>query len=129
MAGGLRHTGRWHARDERGLSESVQWAVLGTAVIGCLLALIDASLWLHGRSIAVAAVIDGASAASSWRAASGDGEAAARATAAAGGLTDVSVTVTTQPTTVDVTIDAKVPSFIAWATPQVHAHATRPKER
>jgi len=115
--------------DERGLSESVQWAVLGAAVIGCLLALIDAGLWLHGRSVAVASVIDGAAAASSWQASASDGEAAVRATAAAGGLTDVSVTVVFQPASVDVVIDAKVPSFIGWATPRVHARATRPKER
>ncbi|MCL2652717.1 MAG: hypothetical protein FWD63_02885 [Propionibacteriaceae bacterium] len=115
--------------DERGLSESVQWAVLGAVVIGGLLALIDAALWLHGRSVAVAAVIDGASAASYWHASPGDGEAVARATAAAGGLKNVSVTVVVQGTRVDVTIDAKVPSFIGWATPDVHAHATRPKEQ
>jgi len=115
--------------DERGLSESVQWAVLGAAVVGCLLALIDAGLWLHGRSVAVAAVIDGASVASSWHASAGDGEAVARATAAAGGLTSVFVTVVAQAASVDVIIDAKVPSFIGWATPNVHAHATRPKER
>jgi len=129
MTGGLsaQHTGPAH--DDRGLSESVQWAVLGTAVIGCLLALIDAGLWLHGRSVAVAAVIDGASAASSWQASDGDGEAAARATAAAGGLRDVSVTITTQGASVDVLIDAEVPSFIGWATPHVHAHTTRPKEQ
>jgi len=115
--------------DERGLSESVQWAVLGAALIGCLLALIDAALWLHGRSVAVAAAIDGASAASSWHASTSDGEAAARATAANGGLTGVSVTVLLQAGRIDVTIDAKVPSFIGWATPDVHAHATRPKEQ
>ena len=115
--------------DERGLSESVQWAVLGAAVIGCLLALIDAGLWLHGRSVAVSAAIDGASVASSWQASAGDGETAARATAAAGGLKNVSVTVVAQASSVDVVIDAEVPSFIGWATPQVHAHATRPKER
>jgi len=114
--------------DERGLSESAQWAVLGSAVIGALLALVDAGLWLHGRSVAVAAVIDGAAAASSWQAKPGDGEAAARVTAAAGGLADVTVTVTSQPGGVDVVIDANVPSFIGWATPHVHAHATRPKE-
>jgi len=116
-------------RDERGLSESVQWAVLGAAVIGSLLALIDAGLWLHARSVALTAVIDGASAASSWQASAGDGETSARAVAAAGGLRDVAVTVTAQASTVDVTIDAEVPSFIGWATPHVHAHATRPKEQ
>jgi len=102
---------------------------LGAAVIGCLLALIDAGLWLHGRSVAVSAAIDGASVASSWQASAGDGETAARATAAAGGLKNVSVTVVAQASSVDVVIDAEVPSFIGWATPQVHAHATRPKER
>ena len=127
MAGGLssQHT----TRHERGLSESVQWAVLGAAVIGSLLALIDGALWLHGRSVAVAAVIDGASVASRWQASAGDGETAARATAAAGGLKNVAVTVSAQAASVDVAIDADVPSFIGWATPHVQAHATRPKER
>jgi len=117
------------ARFERGLSESVQWAVLGAAVIGALLALIDGALWLHGRSVAVAAVIDGAAAAAPWQGSAGDGETVARAAAAAGGLKNVAVTVVVQPQSVDVTIDADVPSFIGWATPHVQAHATRPKER
>jgi len=102
---------------------------LGAAVIGSLLALIDGALWLHGRSVAVAAVIDGASVASRWQASAGDGETAARATAAAGGLKNVAVTVSAQAASVDVAIDADVPSFIGWATPHVQAHATRPKER
>lgn len=115
--------------DERGMSESVQWAILGVAFMGCLLALIEAGLWLYGRSVAVSAALAGASAASVWQAAPGAGEHAALQTAAAGGLSDVRVTVTTQGATVLVVVEANTSSFVGWVTPHVSAQAIRPREQ
>ncbi|MCL2465395.1 MAG: pilus assembly protein [Micrococcales bacterium] len=115
--------------DERGLSESVQWAILGVAFMGCLLALIEAGLWLHGRSVVVAAALAGASAASAWQAAPDSGERAARETASAGGLTGVQVTVTTQSGAVLVIVEADTPGFAGWVAPHVRAQAIRPREQ
>jgi hypothetical protein len=38
------------ARDERGLSESVQWAVLWPALMLLTLGIIQAGIFLHGRN-------------------------------------------------------------------------------
>jgi len=115
--------------DERGLSESVQWAILGVAFMGCLLALIEGGLWLHGRSVAVAAALAGASAASAWQATPDSGERAALETAAAGGLTGVKVTVTTQDGAILVVVEADTPGFAGWVVPHVRAQAVRPLEQ
>ena len=116
------------ARDTRGLSESVQWSVLGVVVLMCLLGLIEAGLLLHGRTVAVSAALAGAKAQSALYAAKGAGTAAATNTAAAGGLTDIRVTVSVASASVTVRVDAIVPSFLGWVTPQVHAESTRPLE-
>jgi len=106
----------------------VQWSVLGVVVLMCLLGLIEAGLLLHGRTVAVSAALAGAKAQSALYAAKGAGTAAATNTAAAGGLTDIRVTVSVASASVTVRVDAIVPSFLGWVTPQVHAESTRPLE-
>ena len=113
---------------ERGLSESVQWAILGTAFLACLLGLIEAGLVLHGRSVAVAAALAGSNAQAVLGAGPAAGAQAAGDVAAAGGLVGVAVTVTPAPGTVTVRVEAKVPTFFGWVTPLVRAESTRPWE-
>ena len=56
------------ARDERGLSESTQWAVLFTLLMLVTLGLIQAGIVLHGRNVAQrAATAAGSSTGTSWR--------------------------------------------------------------
>ncbi|MDN5565044.1 MAG: pilus assembly protein, partial [Luteococcus sp.] len=48
--------------DERGLSESLQWAVLLPVVMLTVLGIIQSGIWLHGRSVAANAALAGAEA-------------------------------------------------------------------
>lgn len=113
-------------QSQRGMSESVQWAVLGTAFLMCVLGLIEAGTLLHGRTVAVAAALAGAKAQSAVYAT--DGRAAAERVASDGGLVGVRVTVREFAGEVAVIVDARVPSLVGWVTPEVHAEATRPLE-
>ena len=113
---------------ERGLSESVQWAVLGTTFLACLLGLIEAGLVLHGRNVTVAAALAGASAQAVLGATPEAGRQAASRAAEAGGLADVEVTVSTTAAGVTVRVEGRVPTFLGWVKPQVEAESTRPWE-
>ncbi|MCL2783310.1 MAG: hypothetical protein FWD80_04985 [Propionibacteriaceae bacterium] len=113
---------------QRGLSESVQWAVLGTALLGCVLGLIEAGLVMHGRSVAVAAALAGSETAAALRATPDAGLRSATDVATTGGLKGVQIAVTRSATGVTVRVDAMVPTFVAWVTPHVSAESTRPWE-
>jgi len=115
-------------RSERGLSESVQWAVLGSALLLCLLGLIEAGLMLYGRTVAVSAALAGAKAQAALYAAPDAGRLAASDTALAGGLLNVQVTVTMTASSVTVQVDGAVPSLVGWAAGHAHAESTRPLE-
>jgi len=94
----------------------------------CLLGLIEAGLMLHGRTVAVSAALTGAKAQAALYAAPGAGRQAAAATAAAGGLIDVQVTVTMTASSVTVQVDGLTPSLVGWAAGHAHAESTRPLE-
>ena len=115
-------------RNQRGLSESVQWAVLGAALLGCLLGLMQTGIVVHGRSVAVAAALAGAEAQASLRSQPGTAQQTAAPLAERGGLTDITVTVVTSANDVTVRVDARVPTFFGWMATNVHAESTRPWE-
>lgn len=112
----------------RGLSESVQWALLGTALLACLLGLIEGGLVLHGRAGVAAAALAGAQAQAALQAEAGAGRQAADQTARQAGLTVDSIVVSVSTVDVTVTVEARVPTFIGWYSPLVSASATRPVE-
>jgi len=114
--------------NQRGMSESVQWAVLGTAFLVGLLGLVEAGLVLHARTVVVQAALAGADAQAAWRAAPGQGLQTAREVATAGGLTAVQVDVAVSSTGVTVTVQGDGPTLVGWLTPHVKASTTRPLE-
>lgn len=79
------------SRDERGLSESVQWAVLVPLVLLCLVGVIQGGIWWHGRIAAQEAAAGGADAAAIAGPAAA--EAAARRIAQTADLRSVQVAV------------------------------------
>src|SRR5215218_5550123 len=83
-------------RSERGLSESVQYALIWPVLMLATLGIIQSGIWLHGRNVAL-------------RAASAAADAAAVATriAESGGLKQISVTVHRGPTSVTATVQAQ----------------------
>jgi len=110
------------------MSESVQWAVLGVALIMCLLGLIEAGLMLHGRTVAVSAALAGANAQAALHAPANAGKLAATDIAVAGGLIDVQVTVTKNSRNVTVQVNGVVPGLVGWSSLRTHATSTRPLE-
>lgn len=113
---------------QRGMSESVQWAVLGVALMTTLLGMTEAALVLHGRSVAVGAALAGSAAQAELLASSDAGRKIASERALSGGLVAVEVAVFWAPDSVTVRVDADVPTFIGWISPRVQAESTRPLE-
>jgi len=114
---------------ERGISESVQWAILGTVFLACLLGIIEAGLLLHARSVVVAAAQAASEAQAAWGASPGQADQVAHEFVAEGGLAGATVDVAASATDVTVTVSADAPSLIGWASPRVTARSTRPLEQ
>lgn len=117
------------ARDERGVSDSVQWAVLTPLLLLTLLGSIQVGLWAHGRTIASHAAVAGAEEASLLGASTSDARVLAQAIAAGGGLTDVHVTVETSADQARVQVGGRMPTFLDLGQTGVSEQATRPREQ
>lgn len=116
-------------RSERGLSNSLQFAVIMPALMLATFGLIQAGLWLHARNVAAEAVNAAADVARSY-----DGDpAAARKTAGriaqVGGLTDVRLTVRGGRRWVTVTMRARAPIILDLGPGRITETATAPLER
>jgi uncharacterized membrane protein len=81
------------ARDERGLSESVQWAVLWPLLMLLALGIIQAGIFLHGRNVAQRAATAAVDAARGSYGSPGDAEQLGVRIAGSGGLRNISVRV------------------------------------
>ena len=116
-------------RGQRGMSESVQWAVLTPLVLLIVLGLLQGGLWLSGRTVAQQAAAAAAEEAALVAAAPGRAEAMAQRIAAAGGLRDVSVHVARGPAEVRAVVSGRMPTFVDLGQTVVVEGATRPRER
>ncbi|SDT41595.1 TadE-like protein [Friedmanniella luteola] len=116
-------------RDERGLSESVQFAVVWPVLVLVTLGVLQAGLWLHGRNVALRA----ASAAVDAARGSSGSEAAAREAAVelarSGGLDVVSVDVVRGAVDVRATVTAASPLLLDLGLGELHETAAAPLER
>ncbi|MFZ2261164.1 TadE-like protein [Luteococcus japonicus] len=113
--------------DERGLSESLQWAVLLPVVMLTVLGIIQSGIWLHGRSVAANAALAGAEAQALSGAGGGTGARVAREVAEHGGLREVQVQVG-GGRDVSVAVTARVDTFFDLGRSRVIAHAEMPRE-
>ena len=114
--------------DGRGLSESVQWAVLTPVVLFVLLGGIHAGIVLHGRTVAANAALAGAEAQALAGASEGVGARVAREVAEQGGLRSVEVSTASPPGAVSVRVDGRVSSFLPGALDAVHGSGEQPVE-
>lgn len=117
------------ARGERGLSDSVQWAILVPVILLTVLGLIQVGIWMQGRSVASNAAIAGAEEAALLGSSSASAREVARKVADDGGLKDVRVDLEVRTTTVRTTVTGRVPSFFDLGLATVEEGATRPLER
>lgn len=115
-------------RDQRGLSESVQWAVLMPLLLLMVLGISHAGIWLHGRTVATQAALAGAEAQSLAGASAGVAERVAGTVATDGGLREVAVSSHRSGDEVVVDVRARVDSFSPWGPTGVRSRATMPLE-
>lgn len=126
---GTRRTRRRAGRAQRGLSESVQWAVLTPLLLLVVLGIVHSGIWLHGRNVAANAALAGAEAQSLSGAGSDVGGSVARDVAQRGGLRDVQVSSSRSGGEVVVVVTGRVDSFYSLGTTEVSSRAEMPEER
>lgn len=116
-------------RGDRGLSDSLQWAIATPLIMLCVLGTIQGGLLLHGRSTVRQAAAAAAEVEAVSQPGSNGASATAQRVAQAGGLTAISVQVNRSLTAVDVVVVAAVPVFFDIGQGQVSGHASMPRER
>jgi Flp pilus assembly protein TadG len=117
------------ARDERGLSESVQWAVLWPLLMLVTLGIIQAGIFLHGRNVAQRAATAAVDAARGSYGSAAEAQQLAETIAAAGGLKNISVRIQRIGTTVSANVSANAPMIFDLGLGRVTETATAPLER
>ncbi len=115
--------------NERGLSESVQLAVIWPALMLVTLGLIQTGIWLHGRNVAERAATAAVDAARGSEGTSAAAEELGVDLARAGGLDEVSVTVVRSATAVSATVTGTAPLIFDLGMADLHETAAAPLER
>lgn len=118
---------RW--RDQRGMSGSVQWALLVPLLLLCVLGVIQTGLWLYGRTVASHAAIAAAEEGALLGATTADARALGTEIATGGGLTDLQVHVVVDAADARATVRGRMPTFLDLGQTQVREQATRPREQ
>jgi Flp pilus assembly protein TadG len=117
------------ARDERGLSESVQWAVLWPLLMLVTLGIIQAGIFLHGRNVAQRAATAAVDAARGSYGNPGDAEQLGARIAGSGGLRNISVRVQRTGSTVTADVSAYPPMIFDLDLGRINETAAAPVER
>lgn len=115
-------------RDERGLSESVQWAMLMPLLMFLLLGAIQVGMMWHGRNTVRHAATAAAEAESIHHARPGSGHRSATRVAGAGGVSDLTVSVARSSERVEVEVTASIPVVIDLGMARVTERASAPVE-
>jgi hypothetical protein len=117
------------ARTARGLSNSIQFAVVMPLLMLISLGIIQAGVWLHGRNVAAEAANAAADLARTYGGDRGDAERSARRIAAVGGLEDIVVDIDPDGRIVRVRLSARAPMIFDLGLGRIAATATAPMER
>ncbi|RCK70450.1 pilus assembly protein [Desertihabitans brevis] len=119
------------SRGERGVSESVQWALVVPVLLTTLLAVIQLGVWVHGRNTVRHAAVAGAEAAAvaDSSASRSRAEQAAGEVTRAGGLHSVQVRVRSTDGRVEVTTTAQVDLVVDLGLGRVSGTANVPREQ
>jgi TadE-like protein. len=113
--------------NQRGVAESVQWAILMPALLMLILGLVQTGIWLHGRAVAAAT----AATIADLRVPGGDpvaAEEAGRRVAASGGLIDVAVEVHADAGLLVVTVTGRPLTFLDFGLTRIQERAVLPVE-
>jgi Flp pilus assembly protein TadG len=117
------------ARDERGLSESVQWAILWPLLMLLTLGIIQAGIFLHGRNVAQRAATAAVDAARGSYGTASDAQRLAETIASSGGLEQISVRVQRTGTTASADVSGNAPMIFDLGLGRITETATAPLER
>jgi Flp pilus assembly protein TadG len=117
------------ARDERGLSESVQWAILWPLLMLLTLGIIQAGMFLHGRNVAQRAASAALDAARGSYGSAADAQHLGESIASSGGLRNISVHVQRTGTTATAEISAYPPMIFDLGIGRIIETAAAPLER
>ncbi len=116
-------------RDERGLSESVQWAVLWPLLMLLTLGIIQAGIFLHGRNVAQRAATAAVDVARGSYGSAADAEHLGESIASSGGLKSISVRVKRTGTTATAEVSAYSPMIFDLDLGRINETAVAPLER
>ncbi|MGB2766466.1 MAG: TadE/TadG family type IV pilus assembly protein [Propionicimonas sp.] len=115
--------------NERGLSESTQWAIVMPALLALVLGLVQTGIWLHGRSVASQAAAAAADVRAVGRQFQAEAEAVAAEIAHSGGLTEVTVSTSERHGRVQVTVSGQTQVFFDVGQSRIVEHAVLVEER
>ncbi|MGA4507043.1 TadE/TadG family type IV pilus assembly protein [Propionibacteriaceae bacterium G1746] len=124
------HHGHRHRRAhrDRGLGQTVQWALLTPLLVMMMVGLVQGAVVLQARQAAKSAAMAGAEAESWHGSPRGTGAEVAQRAAAGSGLHDVTVTVTRQGGLARVTVTGRPDLFFDVGQGRVSATAVMPLE-
>ena len=117
--------------DERGMSDSLSWAILTPLLLLVVLGVIQAAVWAHGQTVAAHAAVAAAEEATILGPTDGAGRALVlgESIAHAGGLTDVTVRLVPSPDAVTAVVAGHTVTFFDLGQSRISARSTRPLER
>lgn len=119
---------QWRA-DERGVTESAQYALIWPVLLLVTLGIIQAGIWIHGHNVANRAANAAADVASGSYGSTGEAKQVAVGIARSGGLQGVAVTVSTNADRVEVTVAGRTPTMLDLPLGQIRETASAPIER
>ncbi|HOA89095.1 TadE family protein [Propioniciclava tarda] len=115
-------------RNQRGLSESVQWVMITPVLMLVVLGIIQLGLWGYGRTVVANAAGAAAEEAAPLGATLAQGTAVGRSLATRGGLSDIAVSVTYSGDDVVARVSGRMPGLVDLAAPSLVAQVTRTRE-
>lgn len=120
---------RIRVRDERGLVESVQHAVIWPVLLLVTVGIIQAGIWVHGHNVALRAAQAGVDAVRGSYGSVGEAGQVAGGIARGGGLAAVDVRVSRGTATVQVTVTGTAPAILDLGLGRITETASAPVER
>ena len=116
------------ARDERGLNESTQWAVLFSLLMLLTLGIIQGGIYLHGRNVAQRAATAAVDAAGGSLGSTAEAQQIAQGIAQSGGLDEVPIRISRGGTSVTADVTGTAPAILD-IVGRIHETAAAPLER